>query len=128
MKNIRFVLALSAAALSLAPSPLCAQSATPSTGVEEVVVTAQRRSEALSKVPASISAFTTERMDQLNIKDFSQLVNFTPGVTLDEHSGDISIRGVNSTAGDATTGIYIDDTPIQLRSLGFGSDNTLPAV
>src|SRR5262249_20295988 len=24
--------------------------------------------------------------------------------------------------------IYIDDTPIQLRTLGFGSDNTLPAV
>ena len=40
----------------------------------------------------------------------------------------ISIRGVNSAAGDATTGIYIDDTPIQLRTLGFGSDNALPYV
>ena len=38
------------------------------------------------------------------------------------------LRGVNSSAGDATTGIYIDDTPIQLRTLGFGSDNTLPEV
>src|SRR6185295_14404622 len=47
---------------------------------------------------------------------------------LDTHTDNISIRGVNSTAGDATTGIYIDDTPIQIRTLGFGSDNTLPAV
>jgi len=111
----------------MAVSPT-APSLSPSAGVEEVVVTAQRRSEVLSKVPASISAFTNERMEQLNIKDFSQLVKFTPGVTLNPDSGNISIRGVNSTAGDATTGIYIDDTPIQLRSLGFGSDNTLPAV
>jgi outer membrane receptor protein involved in Fe transport len=95
---------------------------------EEVVVTAQRRTEKLSKVPESISAFTTEKMDQLDIKNISDLVRFTPGVTFDPESKDISIRGVNSTAGDATTGIYIDDTPIQIRALGFGSDNTLPAV
>ncbi|MFL5238704.1 MAG: TonB-dependent receptor [Rhizomicrobium sp.] len=131
MGKIRIACALSAiigSVTSFFSTELIAQTAAPSAGVEEVVVTAQRRSEALSKVPASISAFTNERMEQLNIKDFSQLVKFTPGVTLNTDSGNISIRGVNSTAGDATTGIYIDDTPIQLRSLGFGSDNTLPAV
>ncbi|HEX3675286.1 MAG TPA: TonB-dependent receptor [Rhizomicrobium sp.] len=95
---------------------------------EEVVVTAQRREEKLSKVPESISAFTNVKMDQLDVKNISDLVRFTPGVTFDPESKDISIRGVNSTAGDATTGIYIDDTPIQIRALGFGSDNTLPAV
>lgn len=97
-------------------------------GIEVVVVTATRRSEQINKVPQSISAFTTERMDQLDAKSIADLVAFTPGVTYDPVSKDLSIRGVNSSAGDATTGIYIDDTPIQLRSLGFGSDNTLPAV
>ncbi|MBV9571851.1 MAG: TonB-dependent receptor [Alphaproteobacteria bacterium] len=132
MKNVSLGLGLCAALAGafscVFPGIVLAQSAAPSFGVEEVVVTAQRRSEVLSRVPASISAFTTERMEQLNVKDFSDLVRFTPGVTLDEHSGTISVRGVNSDAGDATTGVYIDDTPIQLRSLGFGSDNTLPAV
>src|ERR1700689_4385634 len=110
--------------------PAAAQQAAPqpSAGTEEVVVTATRRSEKLSKVPESISAFTSEKMDQLDVKNISDLVRFTPGVTFDTESKDISIRGVNSTAGDATTGIYIDDTPIQIRALGFGSDNTLPAV
>jgi len=110
--------------------PATAQQATPqsSAGTEEVVVTAERRSEKLSKVPESISAFTSEKMDQLDVKNISDLVRFTPGVTFDPESKDISIRGVNSSAGDATTGIYIDDTPIQIRALGFGSDNTLPAV
>ena len=114
-------------------APVAAQSAgseppAASGGIEEVTVTATRREEKLSKVPESISAFTAEKIDQLDVKNISDLVHYTPGVTYDPESKDISIRGVNSTAGDATTGIYIDDTPIQLRALGFGSDNTLPAV
>ena len=96
--------------------------------IEEVVVTATRRSELLSKVPQSISAFTTDKMDKLNVKSVADLVAYTPGVNFDEETKTVSIRGVNSDAGDATTGIYIDDTPIQIRTLGFGSDNTLPAV
>src|SRR5581483_8372045 len=106
-----------------------AQTAPPgSGGIEQVVVTATRRAEDIERVPASVSAFTTERMDQLDVKNFADLVKFTPGVTFNTNTDNISIRGINSTAGDATTGIYIDDTPIQLRTLGFGSDNTLPAV
>jgi len=97
-------------------------------GIELVTVTATRREELLSKVPQSISAFTTEKIDQLDAKSIADLVRFTPGVTFDTVTKNVSIRGVNSTAGDATTGIYIDDTPIQLRELGFGSDNTLPAI
>lgn len=125
----RSLLLASAVAGSCALPALAQSGGGSSSGkIEEVVVTATRRSEALSKVPASISAFTAEKMDTLNVKSFADLVKFTPGVTFDEHSSNISIRGVNSTAGDATTGIYIDDTPIQLRTLGFGSDNTLPSV
>src|SRR5215472_7160568 len=96
--------------------------------IEEVVVTATRREEKLTKVPASISAFTAADIQQLNAKTIADLVGYTPGVDFDPVSKNVSIRGVNSTAGDATTGIYIDDTPIQLRALGFGSDNTVPAV
>ena len=132
MRNTIAVLLSSAAiALSFVGVPAKAQTATDtqaSGGIEEVTVTATRREEKLSKVPQSISAFTTEKIDQLDVKNIGDLVKFTPGVNFDPISKDISIRGVDSTAGDATTGIYIDDTPIQLRELGFGSDNTLPAV
>jgi iron complex outermembrane recepter protein len=131
MRRSRLALALSAVAAVVYnghSAVVYAQTAKPSSGVEEVVVTAQRRSEALSKVPMSITAFTSERIDQLNAKNFGDLVAYTPGVNFDADTNSISIRGVNSAAGDATTGIYIDDTPIQLRSLGFGSDNALPYV
>jgi len=96
--------------------------------LEEITVTATRRSEALSKVPESVSAFTAAKMEELNVKSFADLAKFTPGVTYDEDSHDISIRGIRSSAGSATTGIYIDDTPIQIRNLGLNANNTLPAV
>jgi outer membrane receptor protein involved in Fe transport len=97
-------------------------------GVEEVVVTATRRAEKLSRVPISVSAFTQDKMDVLGVKSFSDLARFTPGVTFDPSSNDISIRGIDSSAGSGTTGIYIDDTPIQIRNLGFNSNNTLPSI
>src|SRR5258705_11301073 len=66
-------------------------------------------------------------MDQLGIKDFQDVARFTPGVTIDNSGTNaISIRGISSSGGAGTTGIYIDDTPIQMRSVGFNPDDTLP--
>ena len=114
-----------------APTP--AAPATPgnahnSGAAEEVVVTATRRAEKLGKVAVSVSAFTDVKMDVLGVKSFSDLARFTPGVTYDDATKDISIRGIDSTAGSGTTGIYIDDTPIQIRNLGFSSNNSLPSI
>src|SRR5580704_15408192 len=109
--------------------PAHAQSApAASTGIEEITVTATRRAEKIDKVPESISAYSTEKMDTLGVKDFSELAKYTPGVNYDPDSHDVSIRGIESDAGSATTGIYIDDTPIQIRNLGFNSNDTLPAI
>jgi outer membrane receptor protein involved in Fe transport len=99
-----------------------------STEVGEVVVTATRQSQNLSKVPESVSAFTAKKMEVLDIKSFADIAKFTPGVTFDEARHDVSIRGIDSKAGSGTTGIYIDDTPIQVRALGLNANNTLPAV
>ena len=99
-----------------------------SESIETVVVTATRRAEKLERVPLSISAFSDAKMDVLGVKDFAQLAKFTPGVTYDPDTNNVYIRGIDSTAGSGTTGIYIDDTPIQMRNLGFNSNNTLPSV
>src|SRR5262249_57347462 len=61
------------------------------------------------------------------IKDLRDMVRFTPGVTIDDSGTNaISIRGISSSGGAGTTGIYIDDTPVQMRSVGFNPDDTLP--
>jgi len=94
--------------------------------LEEIVVTATRREESMSRVPISISAFNQDMLDTKGIKDFSDVARFTPGVSFDtSQTNQISIRGINSSGGSGTTGIYIDDVPIQVRALGFNSDDAL---
>ena len=96
-------------------------------GLQEVVVTATRREEELSKVPISVTALTQDAIDSRGIKDFRDMVRFTPGVTIDDSGTNaISIRGISSSGGAGTTGIYIDDTPIQMRALAFNPDEALP--
>jgi outer membrane receptor protein involved in Fe transport len=98
-------------------------------GLQEIVVTATRREESLSKVPISITALSADDMEQRGIKDISDIVRFTPGVSIDTSGTEnISIRGISSSGGAGTTGIYIDDTPIQMRSLAFNPDEEVPKM
>ncbi|HUN27257.1 MAG TPA: TonB-dependent receptor [Steroidobacteraceae bacterium] len=95
--------------------------------LQEVVVTATRREESASKVPISLTALTEDVIDEKGIKDFQDIARFVPGVSIDTSGTNaISIRGISSSAGAGTTGIYIDDTPIQMRDIGFNPDDTLP--
>ncbi|HVO47966.1 MAG TPA: TonB-dependent receptor [Steroidobacteraceae bacterium] len=105
--------------------------ATAGADVEEIVVTATRRQESIDKVPMSIAALSQERMDQQGVKSIEDLAKFTPGVNFapagDGLTNSIAIRGVSSGVGASTTGIYIDDTPIQVRSgTGIVTQNTYP--
>ncbi len=107
--------------------------------LEEVVVTATRRSERLQDVPISVSAFSQEKLDAQGLHSIDDLTRLAPGVAFqrngmssagnyNDEGSDINIRGVDSTAGTSTTGIYIDDTPIQTRHIGFGSINAYPVL
>ncbi len=95
--------------------------------LQEITVTATRHEESLSKVPISVTALTQEAMDIRGIKDFQDIVHFTPGVNIDNSgTNNIAIRGIASSGGAGTTGIYIDDTPIQIRATAFNPDDALP--
>ncbi len=89
--------------------------------LQEVVVTATKRADPISKVPISIAALTQEAMDSQGVRNIQDIVDQTPGVSIDKSPGNgsgtiISIRGISSNAGASTTGVYIDDTPIQARN------------
>ena len=108
-------------------------------GLEEIVVTATRRAERLQDVPVSATAFNQEKLDVEGLRSIDDLTRLTPGVTFqrdgttasgnfNDEDSDINIRGVDSTAGTSTVGIYIDDTPIQGRHISFTSFNAFPAL
>lgn len=91
--------------------------------LQEVTVTATRQAESIQNVPVSVSAYDQNAIKQLAMNNIADITRLTPG--LDSVTGNtglsiISIRGIYSTVGTATTGIYIDDTPIQVRFLGAG--------
>jgi len=92
-----------------------------------IVVTATRRSESALDVPLSISAIGQRQLDTKGIKNVADLARMTAGVTFVPAwagASNIAIRGVISEVGSGTTGIYIDDTPIQVRFLGQGLTST----
>ncbi len=124
------LITLSPVSAQTTPAPVPAPAAADAEVVDktDIIVTATRKSESLSKVPISISAFSNARLEVLGIKSFADVAKFTPGVVFNSERKDVAIRGISSEAGTGTTGIYIDDTPIQVRALGLNANNTLPAV
>jgi outer membrane receptor protein involved in Fe transport len=117
------------------PAALAADAEAPAAGadqgplLQEVTVTATRREESASKVPISITAISASDMEMKGIKDIQGIARFTPGLTIDTSgTNNISIRGISSSGGSGTTGIYIDDTPIQMRGLAFNPDEEVPKM
>ena len=71
------------ATTALTATPVLAQQAAAddaNTDSTEIVVTAQKRSESLQKVPISIQALGTAKLDQLNISDFKGYAQQLPSV------------------------------------------------
>ena len=64
--------------------------------VEEVIVTAQKRSESVQSVPAAISALGAEVLEQRGIDSVERLALQTPGLSVGRNGGVelITIRGV----------------------------------
>ncbi len=101
------------------------------TTLEEIVVTATRQARLLSSVPISASAFSQKSLDAQGVNQIDDIALITPGVTFtrgNSGSTSISIRGISSDSGASTTGVYIDDTPVQSRVIGFSSTTVFPNV
>ncbi|HEY1706924.1 MAG TPA: TonB-dependent receptor [Rhizomicrobium sp.] len=100
-------------------------------GIEQVVVTAERRSENLINVPSAVVMTTAEDLRQNGVKSLSDLSQVVPGLRIDM-SGAVAqptIRGVSGSiagpAASSTVAVYIDGF---LRPDGIGLDSALSDV
>ncbi len=100
----------------------------PEVSLDEIVVSAMKRDELLSTVPMSISVLSAEQLNEFGISDISGVAAVSAGVEYDFSSQfgpgiltDIAIRGISAQKGGATTGLYIDDTPIQMPHSVFNN-------
>jgi iron complex outermembrane receptor protein len=106
----------------LLAAPLAAQvqassNASPPESLEEVTVTAQKRSENIQSVPLSMVSFGTDDLRQLGITEGFDLANQVPNMNIDAPVADSNvryfIRGVGTqdfnTLATSPIALYIDD-------------------
>jgi iron complex outermembrane recepter protein len=111
---------LAAAVLAALSTPAMAQQSNEGV-LENVIVTAQKRTENLQEVPLSIQAIGSERLEELHVKGFEDYVRYLPTVsyqTFGPGFAQVYMRGVAS-GGDGnhsgslpSVGVYLDEQPI----------------
>ena len=99
----------------LASAALVCTNAKAQTVLEEIVVTATKRSESTQTIPLSITAISGEDLEARGAVEFFDYATSIPNLSFGAATDgvlagrSISLRGI---AGLNTTGVYIDDTPI----------------
>lgn len=89
--------------------------------LEEIVVTAQKRSETLAEIPMSVTVLTGDTLERQNLINFQDLTSVVPGFSLESSRPGvtrITLRGVNTGGVASTVGVYVNDVP-------FGSSSGL---
>lgn len=86
-------------------------------GLEEIVVTAQRRAETLQSVPIQVAAFSAAKIEDAGMKSTRDFVALVPNVTFDETSlsylnSFIAVRGVSQLSNaDSPVAFVVDGVP-----------------
>jgi iron complex outermembrane receptor protein len=91
-------------------------------GLAEVVVTAQKRTENMQDVPVSIQAFSTEKLEQMNVSSFDDYAKMIPSLSFQNDGGPsfehTYMRGVasggdgNHSGSQPSVGMYMDEQPV----------------
>jgi outer membrane receptor protein involved in Fe transport len=102
-------------------------SAVASTGLQEITVTAQRRTENIQNVPISIQALTAETLSQLHVTTFDDYVRYLPNVTSAGYgpgqsiifmrglsTGALGTEGSGTDANFPNVAVYLDDQSAQM--------------
>ncbi|HEY3811927.1 MAG TPA: TonB-dependent receptor [Caulobacteraceae bacterium] len=116
-RNLRRLL-LGGAAAALFVGPVYAADAaseSKATSVQEVVVTAEKRTQRAQDVPMSIKAISGDHLTQTQATTLQDVVNQVPGLQLVQNgptSNELVIRGLSVGAGiNSSVATYVDETP-----------------
>src|SRR3984885_11636575 len=96
-----------------AQAPAAAPAQTSTDTIEEITVTAQRRTQSMQDVPISMQAFTGQALQQLNITTFDDYIKYLPNVTSANNGpgqNEIFMRGLSAgsqpSQGSGSTGLF----------------------
>ena len=99
--------------LALTASVALAQESAKADAIETIVVTARRREEPLQQVPAAITTFTAQQIEDIGIRTIQDFANLTPNLSFRERyrpgAVSVSMRGItNVPQGEAPVSIVVD--------------------
>ncbi len=119
-----------AGALACAVGAICSAPplVSPASAEETIVVTAERREQALAQTPLSISRLDAEELARVNADHPSELLARAPGVLIHRGSGQehlTSIRSPILTGGAGAGSFLFLENGVPLRSAGFANVNGL---
>src|ERR1700749_4496125 len=124
------LIALAASAAKAPEAPTSNTGENEGGGLQEVVVTATHVEQGVNHVPITMSAVTQDALDKIGITDASTLTAAVPGLNAGNGIAGkqtFTLRGIGSTNGAATTGVYLDDIPLtQYQGTGVDQNNGAP--
>lgn len=90
--------------------------------LDEVVVVSQPKEQVRLRLqPLSSSVFGSEQIQQLNVRDLSQLSQFVPSFTMpsygSRYTSSMYIRGIGSRVNSPAVGVYVDNIPVISKSM-----------
>jgi len=125
--SIAITAILSSASVGAAYGAAAGDADTSGDMIQEITVTAQRRSESMQDVPISMQAFTEKALEQLNIQTFDDYIKYLPNVTSANNGpgqNEVFMRGLSAgsqaSQGSASTGlfpnvaIYLDNQSVSM--------------
>jgi len=108
---------VSTSALALLMSATNVRAAEGAAGViDEIIVTAQKRSESLQDVPISVSAFAEEQLTRVHATQLQDYAAYMPGINISNGGSpgqtSITLRGIAAVGPGSVVGTYVDETPL----------------
>ena len=117
---------VNARALAAPPTP-----AAENTGLEEIIVTAEKRESTVQATPIAMTALSAGDLSQENITSIQDLVGAIPGISLrtaGPGQTEYEMRGLASSGGSvATVGFYLDETPLSASAVALNGRTVIDA-
>jgi outer membrane receptor protein involved in Fe transport len=118
-RNQYLAAAVVSGALAMPQMALAQQSGEPV--LEEILVTATKREERLQDVPISVTALSTQRIEELGIVDFDSYAQMLPNLSyksVGPGTATLIMRGAadggdgNASGSQPSVGLYLDEAPV----------------
>ncbi len=101
------------------------------TGLEEIVVTAEKRESTVQATPIAMTALSASDLAEQNVGSIQDLVGAIPGISLrtaGPGQTEYEMRGLGSAGGSvATVGFYIDETPLSASAVALNGRTVIDA-